>query len=310
MPGGVNVSSDLSGDGVPDLIAKDGGAVYVTSPGLGGGASLTFLAHTLLTPRASSHQGASADWDGDGFQDLAMGARGSAELDLFLGPLVPGVYDHSASDFLFNATGIGAPGDLNGDGMNDLVTVYGDVVSIWDGIVQGTTVLRGTVTESGFSSELMYDTGSYEASNGAEVEDLDGDGLNDLLLADRGSSVTAWKDGAVFVFLGPISGSVTSADFVVSGSTDNETFGRGLSTPDLNADGQPDLVSRSSLGATIFYGPLTTDLDTSQADATTSGFGTSSSYAHHSPGDLNLDGYDDWLIADSTGIYLFLGAEN
>ncbi len=143
-----------------------------------------------------------------------------------------------------------------------------------------------------------------------QTADINEDGQPDLVVADQSASVSAYFCGAVFAFLGPISASVSSASFVLSGSSDYEQYGTGLSTPDLNADGQPDLVSRSSLGSTIFYGPLTTDLDTSQADATTSGFGTSTSDAHHSPGDLNLDGYDDWLIADSTGIYLFLGAEN
>jgi hypothetical protein len=37
---------------------------------------------------------------------------------------------------------------------------------------------------------------------------------------------------------------------------------------------------------------------------------TSRYYAHFSPGDLNADGRDDWMVGDSSGVHLFFGTEN
>ena len=214
--GGVNVSSDLSGDGVGDLIARDSGIFYVSSIGPGAGQVLPSMAHTVLVPRYPAYWCGSDDWNGDGNDDLAFGKTGYSILDVSLGPVSPGAYDASFRDYQFSATGIGGSGDVDGDGTHDILVFYNNVVTTYSGFGVGVLVSLGTVTDSRASPHLMYGNGS-RMDNNATVADVNGDGSNDLLIGDYSANVTAYSDGAVFVFIGPISGTVSSADFVVSG---------------------------------------------------------------------------------------------
>lgn len=118
------------------------------------------------------------------------------------------------------------------------------------------------------------------------------------------------------------------ADVTVSGVGTDVDFGwRVAPAGDVNGDGIADLVvgdpSNSSVAefagrAYLFLGPLTSDIDSSQAVATISAeaFGDNLGFSVASAGDVNNDGFDDILIGarsnDDNGIqsgrvYLFNG---
>ena len=186
---------------------------------------------TFSTEAGLSNAVRLGDLNGDGFLDLVTagrdgGGNGFATVRL-------GTGDGSFGSETSFATEVGIStamtlGDLNGDGVLDLITA-GE-----DGSSNGTATVRLGVGDGSFSSATSYLMESL-VSQAVAVGDVNGDGVLDLVTAGRSAS----SDGTATVRLGTGDGSFGEAS-----SFATETFASfALSLGDINGDGILDLVS-------------------------------------------------------------------
>jgi hypothetical protein len=164
--------SDVDGDGFPDLLVTTpcadghaGGAVVY--PGAAGGLVET----PWVVAGGGALEGATAvglgDVDADGYGDIALGApgdgvkavrvyRGSAA-----GPVSPGLEVPDVGHGLFFAIVIAGPGDVNGDGFDDLL------VTDWTADGRGEVYLYlGTdVIDTGTTDTDSADTGTTDTDS-------------------------------------------------------------------------------------------------------------------------------------------------
>ena len=174
------------------------------------------------------------DQDGDGTRDLLVGSRCAGEVHL-LSTGVDETQDRDA-DALAHLVGPGGDsrfghaigsGDLNGDGVEDVVVGTPDRYGLWQGfaaVFHGP--VRSTVDHSDADSTIQVQAADsiWDASlfgTGVSVGDLDGDGHADLavsapIMDDEESTPV---DGAIFVYLGPVGSrsSAAEADIRISG---------------------------------------------------------------------------------------------
>jgi|GEM_PF-1802049 len=256
----------------------------------------------------------SGDLNGDGRDDLLMAAEDWAEdfdtlnatgrlfalfnfgqritgtLDLLDTPADLTVVSRYIRQHLGSAL---AHGDLNGDGLADLIAgsyendndntvpITPTVFVLWGGAgLSGQRVLTDTSPADFMLRAPAQDFLAFSAKNALAAGDLNGDGIHDLAvgdsLADDGSLADS---GAAFVVFGNLALSglhdleTTPANFTVYGP-DNSTGLGALALGDLDGDAQPDLVTRSGNSAYVFLGPLiseTLHLSTTPADVTIDG---------------------------------------
>jgi hypothetical protein len=190
---------------------------------------------------------AGSDYDGDGNGDLAFGALGDGfdEAYLFDGPVVGGaLVDDALADVRATADGGGpfvaavyAVGDVTADGRDDLL--FAGQSRAW--------VVAGPVVGS-FDLDSMTDAG-LEALTAATADDLDGDGVRDLVALSSVGSPNAR------VFLGPV---VEPLDALAADAEWREErypgFGTTVATGDLDGDGLAD-VAASDWGAATEKSP-------------------------------------------------------
>ncbi len=273
-------AGDLSGDGVADIIVgdhlyrgvtgEDGtGRIYVFSGDASGDVQVdealaTITGHTQraymgYSAAVSRSGGVGSDFNGDGVDDLAVGAPGEDEAWIFFGPVAGDLgrddadvrMTGSASDWLGSNA---ASGDLNGDGYADLAlgASYQDEGGDRSGSVY---VFHGPITadvtwggESSFGDFRVNELDSLvylgNQVNGLELVDLDGDGVDDLFVGSGGNSDLRDDAGAAFLFFGPAEGSasVWDADRTVRGDGNTDNAGYAIGVADLNADGKNDIV--------------------------------------------------------------------
>jgi hypothetical protein len=139
--------------------------------------------------------------------------------------------------------------------------------------------------------------------DGHDAETQGGDDCDDTDPFRNPTAAEAWFDG----FDADCDGfdeylDAEDADLVFSGANDNDQFGRPRGPIDLNGDGQHDLLVSGAGTARhgthwAFYGPITGDLTSADADAVievVSGYG--GSFRADPAGDTDGDGFDDLVI--------------
>ena len=176
---------------------------------------------------ASAPRGmASADLNGDGLVDLAVGSSGSAAVSVLLadGRGTFGACQEVATpDSLYSV----ASADFDGDGCADLATA--------NGLGNAVSVLLGN-GDGSFHAPVDYAVG--QDARGLAAVDLNEDGHPDL-------AVTNYDDGTVSILLGNGDGTFADQQVVAVGQHPVD-----VTTADLNADEHADLVTADNLSRT------------------------------------------------------------
>lgn len=250
--GGTRVTlADLTGDGIPELIAGTGpGPANLVSVTDG----RTGVQLVGFQPFEGSFAGgvylADGDFTGDGVPDVVVTADegGGPVVAVFDGAQLARGQAVQATRFLgiddpaFRGGARPGVGDVNGDGKPDLViaagTGGGPRVAVWD----------GASVRAGRPAHLMPDFFAFEPGlrNGTFVAaaDLDGDGAAELVVGagpGGGPRVLAFSGRQLLT-----GRQVTMADFF-AGSPDGRGGAR-VATADIDGDGRPDVVIGSGAG--------------------------------------------------------------
>ena len=319
----MSAGADFNNDGRDDLVVSTGSAYAVVVYGPVSTTTALSSAYdaAIYNYTGSERAPAPGDYNGDGYDDLAVGyysdstaASSAGSAMIFDGPFASYEYTPDAKRTGENASdyagySVGNAGDVNADGNDDLLVgaIYEDsggteagAVYLVHGPISGTSSLSG-------SAAMIYgeSTSDYLGQSVSGAGDVDGDGYDDMLMGSyyAGSS----SQGAAYLFNGPISGSLSagSADSVMSGPSGTYYSGWLVGAHgDNDGDGYNDVFvtgyyERNYAGAVyIVNGPVTGDLVLSAADGKIAGH-TPYTYmgrAVQSAGDLNSDGCSDMVM--------------
>ena len=327
----------------------------------------------VLTPRATlvgeldeDHAGtslaAAGDVDGDGFDDLIVGAPWKSDL-----------YQYAGEAYLVFGRGVGwnslgclcqadasyrgafandeaggsvaGAGDVNGDGFDDVL--IGAVNSPEGGLDVGRFYLvlgRGSgwaqdVPLSGLTDSFLGEADEDKAGwDVAGAGDVDGDGLADLLASAPFNDEAASNAGQVYLVFGRVGAysqdvDLATADASFLGEASEDRAGTSIGgAGDVNGDGLDDLLvgsatcdeAASNAGqAYLIFGReagWTQDADLGASDASFLGEDVNDEvgYSVAGVGDVDGDGYDDILIGakyidvfdtNDGAAYLFLGSD-
>lgn len=347
----VGGAGDFNGDGINDIIVSasnhdtggaNAGRVYVLFGRSGSGGDIDTASLTTSTgitidgPSASAEIGwndtarGAGDFNGDGFDDIIFSTYRPGGYNgysyLILGSASPaniaaigsittaeGARYYGPTTAWWSGYGIGATGDVNGDGLDDFViaSYYGPSNNGEAHIIYG----KSTPTASAVDLSTISGTTGFEVIGNstymysvAGAGDLNGDGLNEILLGSH--------DGArTYVIYGESGTSRTTLNTSSLAASDGFTitagsYNLGQSTSgggDFNGDGRDDFVSShdgygTNKGATmLFYGnvgDLTVGSHSASqgslllGDTTNMQSGSSASLQ----GDVNGDGLTDLLV--------------
>ncbi|MYW68781.1 VCBS repeat-containing protein [Streptomyces sp. SID8379] len=258
--GADSAYGDFDGDGYDDLLVgapgedvgsdADGGTAAIlwgSANGLTGGT-------TIADPRPTAHDGFGApveagDFDGDGKDDLAVGANNKDTVDILRGGVsrTAGAAKHSVVTVpVISDTGAGVwnlhSGDANGDGKDDLI-VNGYAK---DGGYNANFWLPGTSSGPSASGAVRLQQGII-----TDLGDTDSDGYDDIVIGNVWSASGGKQNsGAVYVVRGTPSGPDTSGHSTftqnvagIPGSSEtDDNFGSELDLGDVNGDGHLDLI--------------------------------------------------------------------
>jgi hypothetical protein len=302
LPVGV-VVGDLNGDGILDLVVADGGRNTTQQFHDDGVSVLLGRADGTLGPPTRFTAGTqfphapvamvAGDFNGDGFLDVALANappppdppfntydQGTVSVMLGHGDGTLGPQMHFAAGTYPVAI---ATGDLNGDGILDLVAASdrANHVSVFVGHGDGS-----------FAAPVAYATAASPKS--LTIADFNSDGAPDLAVACAGT-------GLVSVLVGLGDGTFAPASAYPAGAGASA-----IAAGDLNGDGRPDLAVGNSIAHTISI--LRGVGDGTFAPFNTFAAGQSASVVRL--GDLDGDGLLDLVEADSgnpPGLVVFRG---
>jgi hypothetical protein len=223
-----------------------------------------------------------ADVNRDGNLDALVANYGADNVGVLLGT---GTGAFGAITTYSTGTGSGpfrlAVADVNGDDVLDILTANYNANNVG--------VLLGTSTGT-FGMATTYSTGAGSQPSGLAVSDVNADGKPDVLTAN---SLT----NSVGVLLGTGTGSFAAVATYSAGPSSTPF---GVVVADVNADGQPDVLTANSSSATVgvllgtgtgTFGPVATYLTGGQPRNLT-------------VADVNRDGQLDVLTANNIAISL------
>jgi len=245
------------------------------------------------------------DFNGDGFDDLLVGAYNYATTGkayLYLGGSkfdnFPDAVFLNNSPNSFFGTSVACAGDVNGDGYSDII-----VGANGNNSNNGTAYIYFGGSVINPDADIIIDgtAASFFGSTVAGIKDMNGDGYDDVVIGEYPFST---NDGRAFVFLGG-SSMDTVSDLTLTGNSDQK-LSRSIAGGDVNGDGYSDLIigcpgAASSFGLVIiYYGSASLDSQSDQllypeSSATAGSFGFSIAAA-----DINGDCFDDVIVGAYT----------
>jgi hypothetical protein len=237
-------------------------------------------------------------------------------------------------------------GDVNGDGSDDLIigafqtdpngNSYAGESYVVFGKTDSTAVELSNVTAGtgGFVINGI-DAGDYSGLSVSNAGDVNGDGLDDLLIGAYGGDPNGNSlSGESYVVFGKVDGTAIelsnvtagTGGFVINGIDNNDYSGYSVSSAgDVNGDDLDDLIvgapnadpnGKTNAGASyVVFGKVDgTAIELSNVTAGTGGFvingvdvGDYSGYSVSNAGDVNGDGLEDLIVgsymADPNGNY-------
>ncbi|MEY3209696.1 MAG: hypothetical protein RIT28_177, partial [Pseudomonadota bacterium] len=290
---------DLDGDGVSDLVmgayayndgslSDNGTALLAYGGSTWSGTIAATSADARLYGDTKSDQLGQVvrfigDVDGDGFDELALGANvadyggtnsgvvyvvpgGSARLSgaMAVGSAAGVAFVGDAGDRVGDLRNLGGGFDLNGDGLADIamgalenVTVGTDGGIVYFYYGDSALLYSGSIAASGTADVRFLPAGANDnlGEGVGAPGDVDGDGYDDLLLGAIGYDDPAGSlsfSGGAFLINGAstlLSGDLTVssvATATVTGAASSDSLGAWVSGGDLNNDGLDDLVLGST----------------------------------------------------------------
>ena len=305
-------AGDVNGDGFDDLIigayraspnGKYSGAAYVVFGKASGFASDTDLSAldgsngfringAAAYDKAGLSVAGGCDINGDGFDDLIVGAQGhvyvlfgkasgfGSSIDLSDIDGTNGFRFDPASAYDLQSPHLACGGDINGDGVDDLVigdagaasgagatyVVFGRQAGVAAGAnVAAAAAGNGPERDGPFAetiNEIDLDGGNGfrvfgdqpgdNSGNSVAVADVDGDGIDDLVIGAEGTDHNGDDSGSVHVIFGKRGGFDPVVDvfdlngdngFRIDGAAENDKFGTSVSAAgDVDGDGLADVV--------------------------------------------------------------------
>ena len=270
------------------------------------------------------------DINGDGFDDLAIGAHyddeafvNAGQVYIFFGKASGWSIDLNLANA--NASFRGEnKGDIAGDFISGVGDVNGDGYDDFTIAATGRSNQKGEVylilgKKTGWSKDVNLSTSdasfigesdSNELGSLGPAGDVNGDGLDDFLIGcPYHAAGGKGYSGKAYLFFGRKTGwamdkSVTTANASFNGSANSDYTGRSVSgIGDVNGDGFDDIMF-TAVGpgkAFLFFGktsgwtintPVWKSNASFKAENPSDNFGTSVSGG----GDVNGDGYDDFII--------------
>jgi Ca2+-binding RTX toxin-like protein len=230
---GYSVSSagDVNGDGFDDLIV---GAPYASPKGSGSGASYVVFGKAINTAVNLS--------------DIASGIGGFV------------ISGASAND---NSGGsVSSAGDVNGDGLDDLIvgasradpnnSQYAGASYVVFGKTEGTQVDLSAIANGTSNLGFVINGASPFDRSGNSVSsagDVNGDGFDDLIVGAPEATPNGGDSGASYVVFGKATNTavdlqtIGTGGFVINGASANDFSGNSVSSAgDVNGDGFDDLI--------------------------------------------------------------------
>lgn len=324
----VSGAGDVNGDGKADFIV---GAPQDDNNGFKSGSARVFSGMDGSTLYTFNGDGVgdlfgwsvsdAGDANGDGYDDLIVGARGDDNVNTNSGSatVLSGV-DGSVlrtfdGDSAFDELGysVSGAGDVNADGYDDQVV---GVPFENNGTAPGFARVFSGVDGSTLHTFLGDDQGDEFGSSVSDAGDVDGDGHPDVIVGIAGDDNNGAESGSARVFSG-VDGSVL---FTFNGDSEGDAFGYSVSgAGDVNGDGYDDLIvgaigddnnGTDSGSARVFSGADGSILYTFNGGTYPLNeqiLGDRFGESVGSAGDVNSDGYDDVIVGagldDPNGIW-------
>jgi len=315
----VGMAGDVNGDGYDDLIV---GSVLVGASVYHGSATgLSTVSNWTSQPGGwfGASVGAAGDVNGDGYSDVIVGDaiytsgewhEGAAFVYHGSPSGLSTTADWTAEGNQFNANlgSVGAAGDVNGDGYDDVIV---GAMNYDNGQVDEGRAFVYFGSPSGLSEvpDWTAEGGQEKDGFGGSVGtagDVNGDGYADVIvgasLHDNGQK----NEGRTFVYHGSASGLSSKPSWIAEGGRKRAGFGSSSRTAgDVNGDGYADVIvgapgyshGQVSEGAAFVYLGSPSGLSSqpswrAECDQANAACGISVA----SGGDVDGDGHDELLV--------------